>query len=305
MKKNEEFKKLALVCDFWDTDNLKTAEIIISRLTHGIIFVSPELELDTFFYNSPKGRTIITWDNSRNIIHLCESSIKGDSSYVIYELKDFIKKYPQILYPGNYEIARKDIGPRYYQINLIAWDGYKCCPCFGYDGFDTYSPDELDFLNINNKNSILKKYDIGEVTITYPDSSMEVKVNQDGSILISPKKIIYPKTLDECFSIVLNYEKQELIRTNFSGTYKKSLEGLYELLVARKAYWEIYRKLNNISEDVILGRDKYLCSLELNTSPLRNILIFPEDECMREFYKNFKDLIDKVRDLFTYLEDNL
>ena len=104
----------------------------------------------------------------------------------------------------------------------------------------------------------MKKYDIGEVTITYPDSSMEVKVNQDGSILITPKKVAYPKTLEECFSIVLNCEKQESIRTNFSGTYKKSLEGLYELLIARKAYWEIYRKLNNIDEDVLLYLTDYV-----------------------------------------------
>lgn len=301
MKKNKEFKKLALVCNYWCTDNFRTAETIIRRLTLGIIRVVP----NTCFYNPSKGRMTITWDDECNIVQLHESQVRNDTGYVIFELDDFIRKYPQVYDPDSYEIARKDIGPRYRPITIISWDGDKCCPCFGYDNHDTYLPEELDFLKLSDKNNTLKIYDIGNVTITYPDSSMEVKVNQDGSILISPKKITYPKTLEECFNLVSSYEKYDSIITNFSGTYKKSLEGLYKLLIARKAYWEIYRKLNNIGEDVLLGRDKYLCTLELNTSPLSNILIFPEEECMREFYNNFKDSIDEVRDLFTYLEDNL
>ena len=293
---------LALVTDYWNDENSRLGETILRRLYTRNILVENKLSV----YNPPTGRFALSWNKlGEEVFQVGESEIKNNSNYIIYELSDFINKYPQVLKFRDYEIARKDIGPGYLPINIMSWDEEDNCPCFGYDGFDTYSPDELDFLNTNNKNSILKKYNIGEVTITYPDSSMEVKVNQDGSILISPRKVCYPKTLEECFSIVLNYEKQEYIRTSFPGTYKKSLEGLYELLIARKAYWEIYRKLNNISEDVILGRDKYLCSLELNTSPLRNILIFPEEDCMREFYKNFKELIDEVRDLFTYLEDNL
>lgn len=302
---------LALVTDYWDSESSRLGETILRRLYTGNILVENKL----LVYNPPSGRFALSWDKlTEEVFQVKESEIKNNSNYIIYKLSDFINKYPQVLMPRKYEIARKDVGPRYLPINIISWDENNNCPCFGYDGHDTYPLSMLDFLIVEKTDDIclheemttsIRKY-VGNIVIEYPTrNSVEIVEYSDGSILISPKKITYPKTLEECFSIVLNYEKQELIRTNFSGTYKNSLEGLYELLIARKAYWEIYRKLNNISEDVILGRDKYLCSLELNTSPLRNILIFPEEECMREFYKNFKDPIDKVRDLFTYLEDNL
>ena len=41
MEKNKEFKKLALVCNYWCTDNFRAAETIIRRLTLGIIRVVP------------------------------------------------------------------------------------------------------------------------------------------------------------------------------------------------------------------------------------------------------------------------
>lgn len=126
----------------------------------------------------------------------------------------------------------------------------------------------------------------------------------DGKFILLKKKPQYPKTYEECYS-VLEYEPDEDVVSCYSG---KLIESFVKLLICRDAYWKIAGEqmgLGKSWEPDFDNENEYKYGL----FRLRNIiykdatcinptlLIFPTSEMRDVFYENFKDLIEQCKEL--------
>jgi hypothetical protein len=131
-------------------------------------------------------------------------------------------------------------------------------------------------------------------------------VNIDGRYILRDKKPQYPKTYAEC------WKELGIMEDDYVCGYKQGVLGRFQqLLTCRDAYWKI------AGEQMGLGKPwepdwcdynpnpkfKYIITtigdyVVKDTSNLRNyILAFPTEEMRDEFYENFNDLINKVKEL--------
>ena len=143
-----------------------------------------------------------------------------------------------------------------------------------------------------------------ELEYKIPDGYEITEVSKD-KVFIKPIKSKYPTTYEECCD-----------KTNFKGGFKEMLlsDDEYSLYISfiklkrcRNAYWKI------AGEQMGLGKPwepdwndlnrKYFISLTCDGISLyddfRNpqILVFPTAEMRDAFYENFKDLIEKCKEL--------
>ena len=110
------------------------------------------------------------------------------------------------------------------------------------------------------------------------------------------KKPELPKTYEKCCRVLGITDREN----GYCG-YKWELLGAFqELLICRDAYWKFAGDWNPNWEDNI---DKYfICYVKdkLWTSNIRDcnrFLVFPTEEMRNVFYENFKDLIEKCKEL--------
>ena len=120
------------------------------------------------------------------------------------------------------------------------------------------------------------------------------------------EKSKYPRDFDECCEVLNLGEDGKL----WTKGYKSSLvQSIHQLIICRDAYWKI------AGEQMGLGKPwkpdwndcvqhKFgLYTLEneircINLQVLKNIiLVFPTEEMRDEFYNNFKDLIERCKEL--------
>ena len=142
-----------------------------------------------------------------------------------------------------------------------------------------------------------------EVELYLGDYEIEVR---DGKTYAVKKKPVYPKTYGECCD-VLGYDPCE----DEINCYKS---GLIESFVRLLTCYDAYRKI--VGEQMGLGKPwepNWVDAREVKkysiipvygsidyTSIVRQenrILVFPTDEIRTEFYYNFKDLIEKCKEL--------
>jgi hypothetical protein len=118
------------------------------------------------------------------------------------------------------------------------------------------------------------------------------------------KKLVYPDNYEECVRIAKNIHGYDI---NIDApAYGELLESFVKLLICRDAYWKIYGKEMSLdgpwepaAQDTIWGItrskdeiEKYSCrygrtrSLEFPTEAMRDI-----------FYENFKDLIERCKEI--------
>lgn len=146
-----------------------------------------------------------------------------------------------------------------------------------------------------------------EVELNLGDYEIEVR---DGKTYAVKKKPKYPTTYEECWKVRFEVDGETTLGEfhNVSGYYSEPLGALQKLLCCRDAYWKIageemglgkpwepdwkhlnrksyciYNSKNNIVKNVIYAENK--------------ILAFPTEEIRDTFYENFKDLIDKCKEL--------
>ena len=133
------------------------------------------------------------------------------------------------------------------------------------------------------------------------------------------KRYKYPKTYEECCKVLMgktNFQDFDLVlakltmNKNEDNTispeppYITSINNLYKLLICRDAYWKI------AGEQMGLGKSWKPDWSDLSTTShefikINNgrftyssrVLLFPTEEMCDAFYENFKDLIDKCKEL--------
>ena len=134
-------------------------------------------------------------------------------------------------------------------------------------------------------------------------------IDENGNVINSTKIVLkkkeYPKTYEECCK-VLGYN-QVMPKDHILGYMGTLLSNFQQLLICRDAYWKI------AGEEMGLGKPwKYDCNCEYFTPAIiyksdfiqkaeihyRNaILTFPTEEMRDTFYENFKELIERCKEL--------
>ena len=137
---------------------------------------------------------------------------------------------------------------------------------------------------------------------------------KNNEIIIKPKKPQYPITFEECCKVVNASPCVKLV-FNLSDGQKYSYdvdnlqiyENIRRLKICRDAYWKIAGEqmglgkpwepdLENEELYCIQNYNKQITISRTNTA-FNKFLIFPTEEMRDVFYENFKDLIEKCKEL--------
>ena len=112
-----------------------------------------------------------------------------------------------------------------------------------------------------------------------------------GEIILKPKGPFIPRTFEECCE-VLKIKPSNLFKEHHENVplgYVSKMDNLYKLIVCKNAYDKLFKK--DIDPDSeIVGYVTIPVNSELN-------LNFPNSWVMDEFYRNFRDIIEKLKNL--------
>ena len=141
-----------------------------------------------------------------------------------------------------------------------------------------------------------------ELEYMVPDGYEITEASKD-KVFIKPIKSKYPKTLGDCCKVILDIGDYQMC-----GYKHELLFNFQNLLICRDAYWKIageqmglgkpwepdWKNTKNVKYGIALYNDT------ITKMYLRNenvILVFPTEEMLDAFYVNFKDLIEKCKEL--------
>lgn len=134
------------------------------------------------------------------------------------------------------------------------------------------------------------------------DYDIETRGDKTYAVKKKPK---YPKSYYECCK-VLDTDCTAILRPGYK--YRK-FENFQKLLICRDAYWKIAGEQMGLGKSwkpdyVSLVNNEYFTIHTFNneiiksgTSHRNAILAFPTEEIRDAFYENFKDLIEKCKEL--------
>ena len=131
--------------------------------------------------------------------------------------------------------------------------------------------------------------------------------------IILEKKEKYPKTYEECckilgvnsdnFLTITNYYDGEVETTNYERGLLNNIAALWYLLICRDAYWKIAddwkekRKEESrryVIDSTLSGKVEKCTMIDCTANDL---LDFPTKEMRDVFYENFKELIERCKEL--------
>ena len=112
-----------------------------------------------------------------------------------------------------------------------------------------------------------------------------------GEIILKPKGPFIPKTFEECCE-VLKIKPSNLFKEHHENVplgYVSKMDNLYKSIICKNAYDKLFKK--DIDPDSeIIGSITLPINSELT-------LTFPNSWVVDEFYRNFKDIIEKLKNL--------
>lgn len=241
-------------------------------------------------------------------------SIIEDDDFVIFNLEEFLEKYP-------FKVGDKvvDCYGNPVTIKSMKWsDGFETMVYDFEETYDVLCAEDIESVNDNHTKPSKMKNVLAELLEhikTTPKEELEREFEEiEEWSNVGPtveefrtfcecvnKKPKYPKTFKECRAI-LNY-----MEGNMTG-YKASLfASLQDLLICRDAYWKIAGEEMGLDKSwepdwndesqkycIRMDRNKIVnCSSSFNN----RILAFPTEEMRDIFYENFKDLIESCKEL--------
>lgn len=259
--------------------------------------------INKFQYNGSKG--YVYFIEGKWITLYGEETLKNNRGYIIYELEEFLEKYP-------FKVGDKVVYTKYgdncddYPVTIesMKWTGTTieytfddCVTCLAKDlKMWNEEPDAvISGINLNSCDYA------DEVELNLGDYEIEVRNGRTFAVKKKPK---YPTTYAECCEIIHSDPNFYIDTHLYSGT----LETLYKLLICRNAYWKIageemgldkpwnpdWKNTKNVKYGMTLYNDI------ITKIYLRNenaILAFPTEEMQDAFYENFKDLIEQCKEL--------
>lgn len=253
----------------------------------------------------------IDLDGNINVMHSWNSRIM---QFDRFDYSEFIKKIQfipgdkvTVNLPGFEEHSEKEVGKLIWNSKAKAITYSMRCED---EGKEIYSPDVLDpvvkEVTVNNIEDFLgdkkissinfqnQKHYSDEVELCLSDQH-EIK-EKNGKWFVVKKKPELPKTYEECCRVLGIIG----VDNGYCGYKWKLLGAFQELLICRDAYWKL---VGDWKPDWKDNSDKYfICYVEDKpwTSNIRNcnrFLIFPTEEMRDKFHENFKDLIEKCKEL--------
>jgi hypothetical protein len=248
-------------------------------------------------------------ENTNSIYYDWVRDCYEDGNTLVFTLEEFLEKYP-------YKIGNKVDYIKYdddefsvYEIIGMVWTGTTIEYTLDSFGFTCLTKD----IRLHKENNMNKFKSLNVETYLKvwdeTEKGLEVLVNDrfelkedNGKFYIVKKQPEYPKTFVECAKMLDCFGAAHI-----DGYKCELLESLQELLVCRNAYWKIAGEQMDLGKpwepDYTDDNVKYIIGihrnhLDLNCTIERNyILIFPSEEIRDEFYENFKNLIESVKEL--------
>lgn len=137
-------------------------------------------------------------------------------------------------------------------------------------------------------------------------NNYEIQV-RDSKTFIVRKKPQYPKTYEECHKLMVQWKEYDCNPNSELILCDAPIHDFCKLIVARNIYWKIAGEQMGLGEPWKPNwkddSDKYfICYIkdELWVSNIRDcnrLLVFPIEEMRDAFCENFKDLIEKCKEL--------
>ncbi len=135
-------------------------------------------------------------------------------------------------------------------------------------------------------------------------------VVEDGRTFVQRKKPKYPKSFQECYYLLYGQQDLTFGCDIMKGAYSNLLECLQMLLICRDVYWKIAGEQMGLSKSwepdwkdctkpkytIHLHCDGHIFWQDVSHTEYR-WLSFPTAEMRDAFYENFKDLIEKCKEL--------
>ena len=259
--------------------------------------------INKFQYNGSKGYVYLI--EGKWITLYGEETLKNNGGYIIYELEEFLEKYP-------FKVGDKVVYTKYgdncddYPVTIesMKWTGTTIE--YTFDDYVTCLAKDLKMWN-EEPDAVISGINLNscdyadEVELNLGDYEIEVRNGRTFAVKKKPK---YPTTYAECCEIIHSDPNFYIDTHLYSGT----LETLYKLLICRNAYWKIageemgldkpwnpdWKNTKNVKYGMTLYNDI------ITKIYLRNenaILAFPTEEMQDAFYENFKDLIEQCKEL--------
>ena len=233
----------------------------------------------------------------------------------VFSLEEFLEQFP-------YKVGDRVRIPEYeseVRISKMYWDGNEVQYEVVTDEVEWYSAKELNEFNEPSKEKKINQMslancDLDEVEIVLGDN-FELKI-REGKYYAIRKKILYPKTYEECCRIVnadpyirLKYDLSDGQKYSYDVDNLQHYENIRKLLICRDAYWKIageqmglgkpwepsWQKTEERKFCIIRRSDNVVTKWETNT--IVRFLVFPSEEMRDTFYENFKDLIIDCKEL--------
>lgn len=231
-----------------------------------------------------------------------------------YTLEEFLEKYP---YKVGDKVTIKE-RDKVVTITDMSWRNGReiiyetihngdCYECFPAEELQPYK--EQETMEVPTIKLAPEQLDGAQVIIPIPQGYEFAGVDDDNRQVIFEKiGYHYPKNYKECCDVLKIPNDERYIDIDVPLDYNKLLSAFTELLICRTAYWKI------AGEQMGLGKpwepdwdneDEY----KYGFFRLRNIiykdatcinptlLVFPTEEMRDAFYENFKDLIERCKEL--------
>lgn len=279
---------------------------------------------------SGENETYVYYIDFNNTVRYCTPE-KLDDNYIIFSLDDFITKFPYKVGDKVKLYYQDEENDRYCSaipstIIGMRWDKSHGVVAYKMEGIDrefhkqefTYNKDENNEPDVVIAGINLNRADYAdEVEINLGDYEIEVR---DGRTFAVLKKAKYPTTYKECCDVLsippyynLRYHTyehgfNEFTTLNNLCSLEDKLNTLGKLIICRNVYWKIYGEEAGLGKpwepDWSTGTDrKYVIEVYSNKARTNSqgyfntILAFPTIEMRDAFYENFKDLIEKCKEL--------
>lgn len=251
-------------------------------------------------------------ENSKNIY--CNAiNVVYDVDFVIFTLEEFEEKFP-------YKVGDK-VSSKYlknYKIVKMEWKDTNNRVIYKLQGMGWYNSDELEYYKEEN----MEQRQYKELRMPLDDDDkLATEVTIDGNKILPPNGYLigkitqvdngmlveyvkqqpsYPKTHEECFNICFGNKHHivQVVGLDDLGDNKELFESFIKLKICRDAYWKIAVEEKKDDIDyVICNVGGKVINTNIPNSAYNHILTFPTEEMRDAFYENFKDLIERCKEL--------
>lgn len=251
-----------------------------------------------------------------------------DDEYMLFTLEEFLKEYPfKVGDKVHIYVQNDDTDGRYdvevAEISSMRWNRARCKIAYKMKDINReFYKEEIKCKVDDSTKSIDNPIDSSQfmqlgktVAVCFNTANYENEVElklgdyeivvRDGKTYPVRKKPAYPDNYEECVRIAKNIHGYDI---NIDApAYRELLESFVKLLICRDAYWKIYGEQMGLGKPwepdwndstrkctiVVIGNDL----VKHYTFAQNFILAFPTEEMRDVFFENFKDLIEKCKEL--------